>query len=273
MDTRLKYALEKIYKEYHHPRYLGLDPLVCVHRLKTAENPEAVSLLAASLAYGRVEIIVRSIETALSLMRVSPLEFTMDIPYQEKLRRLAAFKHRFNDGQDISALLEAVASVRREYGSLEECFRICMRRGAGQFKEAVEYFTSILKERGKSFCGQRQSFEYLLPSPRRGSACKRTLMYLRWMIRKDDGIDLGVWKNIPASHLLVPVDTHVAKIARGCGFTQRNTADWKMAEEITDALRAFDPEDPVRYDFSLCRAGMVDFRKNQFTIYNAQFTI
>ncbi|MDR0305968.1 MAG: TIGR02757 family protein [Chitinispirillales bacterium] len=261
MDRQLKRTLENIYKEYHHPRYLGLDPLVCVHKFRTREEREITGLLASSLAYGRVEIIVRNIETALSLMRAEPLEFVMDIPYREKLNRFDKFKHRFNDGQDVCALLEAAASVRREYGSLEKCFMECTRLSNDGFKGAVELFTCTLKERGKAVCGQRRSFEYLLPSPKLGSACKRIVMYLRWMIRKDDGIDLGVWQNIPASSLIMPVDTHVAKIAYGYGFTKRNSADWKMAEEITACLRVFDPDDPVRYDFSICRAGMIDFRK------------
>jgi uncharacterized protein (TIGR02757 family) len=85
-------------------------------------------------------------------------------------------------------------------------------------------------------------------------------LYLRWMARKDDGIDLGAWKSVPASMLLVPVDTHIARVAKFHGLTARNSADWKMSEEITAALRAFDAEDPVRYDFALCHAGMAEFR-------------
>jgi uncharacterized protein (TIGR02757 family) len=136
-----------------------------------------------------------------------------------------------------------------------------MDENDNQFKGAVTSFTDILKDRGKIHCGNRASFEYLLPSPQNGSACKRTVLYLRWMIREEDGIDLGVWKSVRPSCLLVPVDTHVAKIARGHGLTKRNSADWKMAEEITAALREFDPDDPVKYDFALCHAGMVDFRR------------
>jgi uncharacterized protein (TIGR02757 family) len=260
VDKQLKQALEEVYKKYHHPSFLGLDPLICVHRFKSGENRELAGLLAASLAYGRVEIIVRNIENLLSRMQSGPLEFIMNTDYKEKLAAFAGFKHRFNDGQDIAVLLESAALVRREYGSLEECFSYCMRQSGGSFKEAVDEFSIALKKRGRSLCGGRQSFEYLLPSPSGGSACKRLLMYLRWMIRKDDGIDLGVWKNISTAGLFMPVDTHVARIAQSWGFTERKSADWRMAQEITDALREFDPHDPVRYDFSLCRAGMVDFR-------------
>jgi uncharacterized protein (TIGR02757 family) len=86
-------------------------------------------------------------------------------------------------------------------------------------------------------------------------------MYLRWMVRKNDGIDFGVWKRVPPAMLVMPVDTHVARIASRLKLTGRSSADWEMAEEITERLRTCDPFDPVRYDFSLCRSGMVDFRR------------
>jgi len=260
VNKKLKQTLEEIYKKYHHPKFLGLDPLICVRRFEDNESREVAGFLSSSLAYGRVEIIVRNIETLLSLMKSSPVEFIMNTDYQEKLKLFTGFKHRFNDGQDIAALLESMKVIIQEYGSLEKCFCKCMDKNKNLLKDALTSFTDIMKDKGRAFCGSRQSFDYLIPSPDRGSACKRLVMYLRWMIRKDDGIDLGVWKDISTANLLMPVDTHVARIAQNLGFTKRNTADWKMAQEITDALKEFDPNDPVRYDFSLCRAGMVDFR-------------
>jgi uncharacterized protein (TIGR02757 family) len=85
-------------------------------------------------------------------------------------------------------------------------------------------------------------------------------MFLRWMVRKNDGIDCGVWAGVPASKLVMPVDTHIAAVSAGMGITKRKTVDWVMAEEITATMRTMYPDDPVRCDFSLCRAGMIDFR-------------
>ena len=259
--TQLKQTLDGIYAQYHHPRYLGLDPLVCVRKSKDRRSRETVGLLAASLAYGRVEIIVRNINTVINLAGGSFIDFVANTTYREKLKSLAGFKHRFNDATDIAALLESAKLVMGEYGSLEKCFSGCMAQSGGVFRDALASFTDAIKGYGRACCGDRASFEYLIPSPLRGSACKRMVLYLRWMVRADDGIDLGVWKSVPASCLLMPVDTHVARIARGYGLTKRNSADWKMAEEITAVLREFDHDDPVRYDFSLCHVGMVDFRK------------
>ncbi|MDR2577422.1 MAG: TIGR02757 family protein [Chitinispirillales bacterium] len=261
MSSKLKTVFDDIYANYHHPRYLGLDPLVCVRQFSGKDNREAVGLLAAVLAYGRVEIIVRNVNTVINLMGGDPAQFIRDTSYRGKLKLFDRFKHRFNDGQDISALLESIKIVTGEYGSLENCFVGCMARSDGQLKKSLTLFIDILKNKAYAYSGNRASFDYLLPSPARGSACKRPVLYLRWMIRADDGIDLGVWNSVSPSCLIMPVDTHVAKIARGYGLTSRKSVDWKMAEEITARLREFDIDDPVRYDFSLCHAGMVDFRK------------
>ncbi len=260
-----KKTIELIYKQYHSPRYLGLDPLVCVRRFSDSASREIVGLFSAALAYGRVETVVRDINGLIDgVMGGAPVAFVRQVSYKEKRRLLTGFKHRFNDGEDIAALLEAVSSVIGRYGSLGSCFSECLARSDCRFRGALTSFTDELKgalnDDKSTRDALRPSFEYLIPSPSRGSACKRMALYLRWMVRKDDGIDLGVWKGVPASILMVPVDTHVAQIAKHYGLTTRNSADWKMAEEITAALRKFDPEDPVRFDFSLCHAGMVSYR-------------
>jgi uncharacterized protein (TIGR02757 family) len=101
------------------------------------------------------------------------------------------------------------------------------------------------------------NFKFLLPLPSRGSACKRLNLFLRWMVRPDDGIDFGIWKKISPSQLIIPLDTHVARIARRIGLTRRTSADWKTALEVTHALRQLDSADPVKYDFAICKLGML----------------
>jgi len=96
-------------------------------------------------------------------------------------------------------------------------------------------------------------------SPEKGSACKRFNLYLRWMVRREGGLDFGLWTSIPPAALVIPLDTHVARIAGLMGLTRRRTADWKMALEVTDALRRLDPLDPVKYDFALCRLGILEY--------------
>ena len=100
-----------------------------------------------------------------------------------------------------------------------------------------------------------RGLSHLVPDPAKGSASKRLFLYLRWMIRKDDGVDLGLWP-IDPSLLVIPVDTHIHRIARNLGLTRRSDASLRTAVEITAALRRLDPKDPVRYDFALCHMGV-----------------
>ncbi|MEE9614775.1 MAG: DUF2400 family protein, partial [Thermodesulfobacteriota bacterium] len=99
---------------------------------------------------------------------------------------------------------------------------------------------------------------FLFPSPEGRSPCKRLNLFLRWMVRRGDGLDFGLWKGVSPSKLIIPLDTHIARISRYLGLTSRNSADWAMAEEVTDSLRKLDPLDPTKYDFSLSRLGILD---------------
>ena len=94
----------------------------------------------------------------------------------------------------------------------------------------------------------------VVADPRAGSACKRLFLFLRWVVRNDD-IDPGFWK-LSASELVIPLDTHVMRVSRCLGLTTRRAADFRTALDITDGLKLFDKEDPVRYDFSMSRIGI-----------------
>lgn len=142
-----------------------------------------------------------------------------------------------------------------EHGSLEEMYR----KGLGTPREGTrESLTRFLDgfraEWGRGLPPQRN---FLFPDPRKGSACKRHNLFLRWMVRGGDGIDLGIWKVISPQDLIVPLDTHMIRMGRWMGLTSRATPGWKMAEEITAAFRAVCPEDPVKYDFALTRIGIM----------------
>lgn len=259
---KLKNILESTYKLYHKTDYLKLDPLHCVHKFSKTNDIEIAGLLAAVLAYGRAEIIIRNVEAILDLTSREPFKFTLNTTFKEKQIAFKGFKHRFNDGFDIALLLESAAFCIRKYGSLEKMFLFSLQKDLS-VKTGLDLFTGELKKTGKEIAKrEKTSFEYLLPSPVSGSACKRLNMYLRWMVRKADTIDFGIWNSVSPSILLIPVDTHIAKLGRKLKFTKRKNADWRMAEEITAGLKKYDAMDPVRFDFSLCRAGMLTFRKD-----------
>ncbi len=257
----LKGKLDAVFGEYHHPKYLRYDPLEYVRRMRGKPNREAGGLLCSSLAYGRVEQIRASIENVLAITGDDIGRFCVAVPMAKKIKALSSIKHRFNTGRDIALLLECIGRAMERNGSLEAVF--CEGLGAGDrtIRPALESFVISLKSGLTStVITAPSSFHFLLPLPSLGSTCKRLNMFLRWMVRPEDGIDLGEWTRVPASTLVMPVDTHVAAVSRRLGITRRKTVDWAMAEEVTAVMRKLYPHDPVRCDFSLCRTGMIDFR-------------
>jgi uncharacterized protein (TIGR02757 family) len=261
VDKARKQYIEELFGKYHHPEFLSLDPLEYVHGLSGRENREIGGLVCSALAYGRVEQIRKGIKEIFRATGSDIYGFCREVSYENKKKAFRNFTHRFNTGRDVALLLECVSRGMSGYGSIEGMFVNTQNRMEKTIKEALDRFVALMVTTARSIDDSaKPSFSFFFPAPGRGSTCKRLNMYLRWMVRDQDGIDLGIWKNVPASRLVMPVDTHIGTIALRLGLTRRKTVDWKMAEEITDSLRQIDCDDPVRFDFSLCKAGMVEFR-------------
>jgi len=257
----LKQTLDSLYAN-RSQQHLANDPLSFCHRFRKPEEREIAGLLAASFAYGNVKIILRNLEAVFSRIGPSPRRFVEQFEPEEGLQLFAGFKHRFNDSRDLCALLYAMQLMLADSGSIEAFFSKGFAPGNDDIGEALTDFSSSILAFdytpvfGSSAPPQGSYFRFLFPSPDAGSACKRLCMYLRWMVRPADGIDLGVWQSIPPAKLVIPVDAHIQRICRLLGFTARKQADWRMAREITTALRRLDPLDPVKYDFSICHLGI-----------------
>jgi len=258
----LKPYLDRLVADYDR-RFLATDPLAFVHRFGKPADQEVAGLLASCLAYGNVAAIRGSVGEALRRLGSSPAAALEGLSDTDLIRKYRGFRHRFTSGQDVAALLAAAREMRRSHGSIGGFFRVGHRAGAPTLREALVSFVDRALDRDLSAFYRRRpaagrGVRFLLPSPREGSGCKRLNLYLRWMVRENDGVDLGLWEGIPPRQLLVPVDTHVARIASYIGLTDRKSTGWGMTEEITASLRELDPRDPVRYDFALCRLGILD---------------
>jgi len=257
----LKDILDKLYA-CRSRRHLENDPLSFCHRYEDPLDQEIVGLVASSLAYGNVLSIKRSVERVLQVISPFPRRFIENYDPFRCRRLLDGFRHRFNDGRDLCALFLAIKSMIDQDDSIGSYF---LRFYDGKAEDVTSMLTgftaAVLAMDYSPVFGSRQPpkdsyFSFFFPSPASGSACKRLCMYLRWMVRPADGIDLGLWQEIPPKMLIIPVDAHIRKISLLLGLTARRQADWKMAREITAALRQFDPLDPVKYDFSLCHIGI-----------------
>ena len=243
------------------------DPVEFVHRFTKNADRERVALAAANLAFGNVKAIRMKVAELLDRIGPSPSKAADD---PKKLHeQLDGWKHRVFKGEDVAKLLAGARAVQKQDGSLGKAFRKALSAADAAepepheaFREALAVFCDRIRVAGglplpgESTATDRRGPVSLLSNARAGGGAKRLLLFLRWMIRPADGIDLGLW-DIPPARLLMPVDVHIHKLSRNLGFTRRNDVSWKTAVEITTALGSFDPSDPTRYDFSLCHMGML----------------
>jgi uncharacterized protein (TIGR02757 family) len=254
--TLLKERLEALVRTFDR-RFLSPDPLERVLAFSDPDDREIGGLFAAVLAYGNARAICTSLDDLFARMSRHPAAFARGFRRARDGRALAGFRHRWTRGGDVADLCEILSAALAEHGSLGRLFTRCLRPGEATVRDALARFVGALlayAPRPSRGAGVR----HLLSSPEDGSACKRMNLFLRWMVRDGDGIDCGLWRDVPPSALIIPLDAHVARIAGFLGLTHRRTRDWKMAEEITASLRRLDPEDPVRYDFAICRLGILD---------------
>ncbi len=243
---------EKIYQLYNKRSLAWPDPIVFLYDYPDVRDREIAALIASALAYGRVAQILTSVEKILEIMRPSPSDFLAATSSVELQRALAGFKHRFTTGSDVAKLLSNAQTARGKFGSLEKCFLDGFDNSDTSIAPALTAFAENLGSKGSG----NHAFP-LFPSPTNGGACKRPMLFMRWMVRNDE-VDPGGWENVPASKLIVPIDTHMRKIAHGLGLAKRKTADLKLAMETTRTFAEINPEDPVKYDFALTRFGIRD---------------
>ena len=250
--SALRERLDALCARYDTGTALALDPLTVPLRFQDPADREVAAWLAASLAYGRVAPMLRAIGAALEPLGSRPAAFLrgQDERALESLlgTALKAWRWRFHTGADVVHWLLAWKRLDRE-GGLESHFL----PAAGEDPDAA---LSRLIQRLRAGLPATYGLRFSLPDPLEGSACKRLRMFLRWMAR-EGWPDLGLWKRYPKAALVIPVDTHVARIARFVRLSARATPDGRMAREITEALRRCDPVDPLKYDFALSHLGIL----------------
>jgi uncharacterized protein (TIGR02757 family) len=262
MHAQLGPYLDALVRDYG-PGYLGTDPLGEVRSFRDPDNLEVAGFLAAGLSFGRVEIILAHLRDLWDRLEHRPAAL-VDAWSAGDGRRVRGFRHRWVRDVDLAAVLAALGRTRRRHGSLRALFVEGYDPGEADLRGSLARFVDGIRREVR--IGGRRLAEPELPrgvrtflsDPGRGGACKRLNLYLRWLVRPDDGVDLGLLPGVRTDQLVVPLDTHVARLGHNLGLTRRRTPDWKMAGEITDALRRFDPVDPVRYDFALSRLGILD---------------
>lgn len=249
-QEEIKQLLDEKYLEYCHSEFfIHTDPIQIPKMFEEKEDIEISGFMAASLAWGQRPTIIKKCKELMQAMDFAPYDFIMNASDKD-FERFIPFKHRTFNGYDCCYFLHSLAHIYQNMGGLEFVFTTAWQQYGDMF--------DVLRHWYKVFT--------ILPAESRvlrhiacvdkGSAAKRINMYLRWMVRSDhSGIDFGLWKNIPASALLIPLDLHTGTISRQLGLLTRNQNDARAVEELTRQLRKFDPIDPIRYDFALFGLG------------------
>src|SRR3989441_2403792 len=255
----LREPLEHFYREFDYTARVEFDAIRFPLRYADPRDCDPAGLLAACPGYGRVDLFGRQLDGVLAAMGPSPAAFVLGFDPRRDARAFESFWYRFNRPRDLVAFCVAARDRLGRYGTLERLFPAGDPAPAGPIGPALERFARSFLEadlrevfpRGRRSRGYR----HLFPLPSAGGPCKRLLLFLRWMVRRE-APDFGLWTGVSPSRLVMPVDTHVENMSRAIGLTRRRSRTWKMAEEITARLAALDPADPVKYDFALCHTRM-----------------
>ncbi len=248
--AEIKELLDDLYRRYNTPDFIAPDPISIPHSFSRNEDIEISGFFASVIAWGNRKAIVKSANRMMDYMGREPYRFVTEASIKE-IESLSTFVHRTFSGEDFKAFVLMMRAVCAGYGSLGNFFEQKYTE-TGDIRRVLSLFrTEFLSAEHNPHADKHIS------SIDKGAACKRLCMYLRWMVRKDNGgVDFGIWSKIPASALYLPLDVHSGNISRKLGLLRRKQSDWKAVEEVTSALRTFDPSDPAKYDFALFGVGI-----------------
>lgn len=262
-STRLlaaRVALDELYASFNYPESVA-DPVEIVRRYPRVDDREIVAFISAGLAFGRVASVLASIERVVGVLGTHPATFVRALDVEATRDALRGFVHRWIRERDVLALLVVIREMLARAGSIEGFFAQGSDPAAADVTEALEGFSrAALAVDVSAAYGRARPLPgvaYFFSRPSTGGACKRLNLFLRWMVRRDN-VDPGGWTAVPSRQLVVPLDTHVIRVGQCLGLTRYRAPGWRMAADITRALRQLDPQDPVRYDFSLCHIGMMN---------------
>jgi uncharacterized protein (TIGR02757 family) len=256
----LRSGLDTLYAEFN-ADHSAADPVWMVRRFDRADDREIVGFIASALAFGRVQSVLNSIEGMLAVMGPSPAAFVRRFDPARDRHCFAHLVHRWTNGADFAAMVWILRQMLDRSGSVEAFFAEGLADDAVDVSGALESFsTRALAMDVTPIYGRRKpkpGVAYFFSRPSSGGACKRLNLYLRWMVRQDR-VDMGVWKKVRPGQLIVPLDTHIIRVGKCLRLTTKKSPGWRMAADITASLRAIDPADPIKFDFSICHLGMMN---------------
>jgi len=235
---------------YNRMDFIETDPVQIPHRFSQKEDIEIAGFLAATISWGNRKSIITNANKLMELMGNAPYDFVMSYT-DEDLQRLENFVHRTFNSEDLATFVKGLQHIYKNHDGLEAIF--AKHRATGSLQPSIHEFKKAFFEISHEHRTQKH-----ISDPLNNSAAKRINMFLRWMVRDDKRVDLGIWKSIPAAALSCPLDVHSGNVARKLGILKRTQNDAKALAELDTALRKFDSADPVKYDFALFGLGVFE---------------
>lgn len=245
----VKDLLDRNLELYYNDAFIVEDPLQVPHSFSQKEDIEISALLTATIAWGQRKTIIKNAKNMMTLMDDAPYEFILQ--HQERdLKMMDSFVHRTFNGADLRFFIVGLKHLYTTHGGLEQVFNMY---GSEPFlHKSIHYFRQCMFE-----TPHEKRSEKHISDPLNKSAAKRIHMFLRWMVRRcERGVDFGIWTTLKPSQLSCPLDVHTGNVARSLSLISRKANDIGALSELDAALRQFDAQDPVKYDFALFGLGV-----------------
>ncbi|NBC05427.1 MAG: TIGR02757 family protein [Bacteroidetes bacterium] len=251
----IKPYLDEINDRVETADYITDDPVQFIHAYDQKRDQEIAGFLAATMAWGRRDIVIAKVEDLMRRMEHDPFHFVMNYK-QSDFGKLRTFKHRTFKPIDMHGILLSLKNIYTRLNDFESFWIKCYKQAKAEKRPLMALFHHNFFNGCDDLAPRTRKH---ISNPEKGSTCKRLYMFLRWMIRKESPVDVGMWNFISPSELLIPYDVHVARQAKKYGLVSRKSNDWKTVNQLTKTLKLLNPDDPARYDYALFGIGALDY--------------
>lgn len=263
---RLKPFLDNLVQEIESPSYIDSDPVQFMHSFEDKNDKELAGFFAATMAWGRRDIVNAKVEDLLRRMNYHPAEFIGNYSERDALH-FDGFKHRTFKPIDLHWLSATLKTILLRFQTFEGFWEFCLEKANREQRELI----AVFHEQFFTFHPEipRRTRKHI-SNPEKNSSAKRLYMYLRWCIRKNSSVDPGTMNFLSPAALKIPLDVHVARQARKLGLLSRKQNDWKAVLELTEKMKLLDPRDPAKYDYALFGIGVLESEIPDELIVNKQ---
>lgn len=243
----IREILESNYNKYCKIDFIYNDPISIPHIFSQKEDIEIIAFLVATIAWGNRKMILKNGKNIVNLLEKKPYDFIINSS-ESDLKSLNKFVHRTFNGEDLIYFIKSLKNIYKNYSGLEEI----LTKSNNMYENFKTLYDIFFPNDIEPTRTRRQ-----LANVSKGSAAKRLNMFMRWMVRKDDRkVDFGIWRNFSPANLFMPLDVHSGRVSRQLGLLSIKYNNWNAAVELTENLKQFDKNDPVKYDFALFGIGV-----------------